>query len=296
MDLDSDRLRVLQAVARTGGFSRAAEQLHRTQPAVSQAIRALEEDVGEPLLLRLGRTVKLTAAGEVLVEQTERAFAELDVARERLQALRDLTTGELVIGTSDTNACYVLPPVLAAYRARYPGVELRISNRPSPATEAQVLDREVDVGFVTLPATDPRLVAEPLTVREDVAIFAPEHPLAGRSRVRFESLLAHPLVLLDSGSRTRSWIDESLAATSRDYQVAMELASIEVVKRLVALGFGVSVVPRIAVEEEVAAGTLVAARLLGSADRARRLGVVYPRNGALSRAASAFVELARELL
>jgi DNA-binding transcriptional LysR family regulator len=295
MDLDSDRLHAFQAVARTGGFSRAAEALHRTQPAVSQAIRALEDDVGEALFLRLGRKVVLTAAGEILLEQSLQAFAALDVARERLQALRDLESGELVIGTSDTNACYLLPPVLAAFRERYPGIEVRISNRPSPATEAQVLEREVDLGFVTLPVGSAQLTAEPLTVREDVAIFSPDHRLARRRRVRFEELLDDPLLLLDHGSRTRSLIDEQLAAHPGRGRIAMELASIEVVKRLVALGFGVSVAPRIAVEAEVAGGTLACASLFARAD-ARSLGVVYPTRVPLSRAAGEFVALAREVL
>ena len=100
-----------------------------------------------------------------------------------------------MIGTSDTNACYLLPPVLAAFRERYPGVEVRIANRPSPATERQVLDREVDFGLVTLPVSSDKLAAEPLLVREDVAIMAPDHRLANRKRLRFEELLrftAHP--------------------------------------------------------------------------------------------------------
>ena len=296
MDLDSDRLRAFHAVARAGGFSRAASRLHRSQPAISQAVRALEDDVGEPLFLRLGRRVQLTAAGEILLEQTERAFAALDVARERLASLRDLAQGELVIGTSDTNACYLLPPVLAAFRDRYPGVELRISNRPSPATEAQVMEREVDLGFVMLPASDPRLAEEALMVREEVAIFAPQHRLAGRRRVRLETLLGEPLLLLDQGSRTRSWIDEAFAERSEPPRVAMELASIEVIKRLVALGFGVSVVPRIAVAEELRSGVLAAAALPRAFGQARHVGVVYPRRGVLSRAAAAFVALARERL
>jgi DNA-binding transcriptional LysR family regulator len=295
MYLDSDRLRAFQAVARAGGFSRAAARLHRTQPAISQSIRALEEDVGEPLFLRLGRRVQLTAAGEILLEQAEQSFAALDVARERLQALRDLEVGELVIGTSDTNACYVLPPVLAAFRARHPGIEVRISNRPSPATEAQVLEREVDIGFVTLPVGSDRLTALPLTTREDVAIFAPDHPLAGRKRIRFEALLDHPLLLLDRGSRSRSLIDEHLAAHPARGRIAMELASIEVVKRLVGLGFGVSVVPRIAVEAEIEVGSLAAASLFARG-QARSLGVVYRKDAPLSRAAAVFVELAREIL
>lgn len=295
MDLDSDRLRAFQAVAREAGFSRAARRLHRSQPAISQAIRALEEDVGEPLFLRLGRRVRLTAAGEILLEHTDASFAALDVARDRLRALHELDVGELTIGTSDTNACYLLPPVLAAFRARYPGVEVRIANRPSPATERQVLDREVDVGFVTLPVSSDRLAAEPLTVREDVAIFAPDHPLARRKRLRFEQLLDHPLLLLDHGSRTRSFLDDQLAAHPGRARIAMELASIEVVKRLVALGFGVSVVPQIAVAAEVEAGTLASATLFARSE-ARSLGVVYPKNAPLSRAATVFVRMARELL
>ncbi len=295
MDLDSERLRTFRAVARAGGFSRAAAQLHKTQPAVSQSVRALEDDVGEPLFHRLARRVRLTPAGEILLEHAEQSFAVLDVARRRLQALGSLEAGELVIGTSDTNACYVLPPVLAAFRRAYPGIEVRISNRPSPATERQVEAREVDVGFVTLPAESPKLAAEPLLVREDVAIFAPDHRLAGRSRVRFEDLVREPLLLLDRGSRTRSLIDGHLAASGRAPRIAMELASIEVVKRLVALGFGVSVVPRIAVEAELEAGSLAWASVFPRAE-ARSLGVVFPRNAPLSRAAERFVEMARELL
>lgn len=295
MDLDSARLRVFAAVARAGGFSRAAARLHRTQPAVSQAIRALEDDVGEPLLVRLGRGVKLTAAGEVLLEHAERSFAVLDAARERLQALQSLEAGELAIGTSDTNACYVLPPVLGAFRARYPGVELRISNRPSPITEQQVMARDVDLGFVTLPPGSNRLVAEALMVREDVAILPPAHRLAGRKRIRVAELRDEPWLLLDRGSRTRAWIDARLAGGPGGVRVAMELASIEAIKRLVALGFGISVVPRIAVAAEVASGALACASIFPRRE-ARQLGVVRPRGVPLGRAAAAFLSLARELL
>jgi molybdate transport repressor ModE-like protein len=300
MDLDSDRLKAFQAVARQGGFSKAARWLHRSQPAVSQAIRALEDDVGEPLFLRggrggRGRGVRLTPAGKILLEHAEASFAALDGARNRLQALQALEEGELTIGTSDTNACYVLPPVLAAFRARYPGIEVRIANRTSPATERQVLEREVDVGFVTLPVSSDRLAAEALVVREDVAIMAPDHPLARRKRIRLEQLLDSPLLLLDQGSRTRSFLDARLAAHPGRARVAMELASIEVVKRLVALGFGVSVVPRIAVAAEVEGGALSCASLFARSE-ARSLGVIVARNAPLPRAATAFVEMARKLL
>lgn len=295
MNFDSDRLAAFRAVARSGGFSRAAALLHKTQPAISQSVRALEDDVGEKLFLRLGRGVRLTPAGEILLEHVEESFAVLARARARLEARRDLVEGELVIGTSDTNACYVLPPVLAAFRDRYPGVELRLSNRPSPATEAQVLAHEVDVGFVTLPAESAGLETERMVTREDVAIFAPDNPLATRKRIRMGDLLAQPLLLLDRGSRTRAFIDDRIARVGGPAHVAMELASIEVVKRLVALGFGVSVVPRIAVEAELERGTLCAASVLPRSE-ARSLGVVTKKNAELSPAGQAFLEIARDVL
>jgi DNA-binding transcriptional LysR family regulator len=295
MNLDSDRLAAFRAVARTGGFSRAAALLHKTQPAISQAVRALEEDIGERLFVRLGRGSRLTRAGEILLEHVDESFAALARARERLESRQALTAGELSIGTSDTNACYVLPPVLAAFRDRYPAVEVRLSNRPSPATEAQVLAHEVDLGFVTLPTGSPGLTAEQMVAREDVAICAPLHPLAGRRRIRFEELLDHPLLLLDAGSRTRASIDARLEAFPGRARVAMELASIEVIKRLVALGFGVSVVPRIAVEAEVAAGALHAASVFPRS-QARTLGVIYANSAPLSAAVTRFVEMTRAVL
>ena len=295
MNLDSERLRSFRAVARAGGFSQAARGLHKTQPAVSQSVRALEEDIGEPLFHRLGRGVRLTPAGQILLDHVEQSFAVLDAARTRLQALGSLEAGELVIGTSDTHACYLLPPVLEAYRRAYPGIELRISNRPSAETERQVEAREVDLGVVTFPVASSRLAGEPLRSREDIAIFAPDHRLASRRRVRFADLVDEPLLLLDRGSRTRSLIDSQWAAAGGEPRIAMELASVEVVKRLVALGFGVSVVPRMACEAELEAGSLACARIWG-ASGPRQVGIVYPRGAQLSQAGARFAEMARDLL
>ena len=292
--MDMERLSAFRAVAREQSFSRAGARLFKTQPAVSQAVRSLEEELGQRLFVR-GRRSVLTPAGRVLLEHVEQAFDALERGRARLEALGELREGELAIGTSDTNACYVLPPVLRAFRARHPGVELRISNRPSPAAAEQVAAREVDVGFVTLPAQRAGLVSEPLVEREDVAICAPGHALASRRRVDLDTLLRHPLLLLDRGSSTRSFIDARLRAGGGDVHVAMELGSIEVIKALVALDFGVSIVPRIAVLAEVAAGSLHALRVFRRAEW-RSLGVIYPARGPLARAAEVFVELARALL
>jgi DNA-binding transcriptional LysR family regulator len=293
--MEVDRLTMFRAVAREGGFTRAARKLHRTQPAVSQAIRTLEEELGERLFERLGRETALTPAGRAYLEHVDEAFEALERGRDRLASLRELMEGELLLGASDTTACYVLPPAIEAFRARHPAVELRIANRPSPVTLEQVASREVELGFVTLPLSHPRLTLERWMDLEDVVIVQPEHPLASRRRLRLEHLAEHPMLLLDRGSRSRSFIDERFARAGVEPRIAMELASIEVIKRLVELGLGVSIVPAIAVADEVAAGRL-AARPIFARREQRALGVAYREAGALSRPASAFLEVARPLL
>src|SRR5689334_13731948 len=126
MPMDTERLRAFVAVARTRNFSRAARRLGKTQPSISQAVARLERELGQPLFVREGRLSRLTPAGRLLLEHAERIFEEMDRAEARLQDLGALRAGELVVGASDTLAYHVLPPALAAFRARHPAVELRL--------------------------------------------------------------------------------------------------------------------------------------------------------------------------
>ncbi len=300
--LNSDQLLAFAAVARERGFSRAARRLARTQSAVSQSVARLEEELGTRLFLRRGRSTELTPAGRLLLERAQRVLDEMDRARESLQALAELREGLLVVGTSDTLAYYLLPPVIAAFRSRYPGVELRLDNRPSPATAERVAERAVDVGVVTLPLPPElriggrlaaeRLRIEPLAPHEEVAICPPGHPLARRRRATLDAVAAHPLLLLDRSTGARALLDAELGRLGAAPTVAMEMSSVEVLKKLVELGLGVSIVPAVAVEREVAAGALAAVRLAGLSAR-RQVGLVTPAGGPASRAAAAFAEIAR---
>jgi len=294
-DLRVDRLRSLAALAREGGFSRAARALGRTQSSVSQAIALLEEDVGELLVVRDGRRIHLTDAGRVLADHAERVLAALAEARGALAALRDVTTGSLALGTSDTFAVHLLPPVLAAFRARHPGVELRLDNRPSPVIAARVAERALDVGVVSLPLpAAPRVELRAIAPLREVAIVPPDHPLARRRRVELEQVAAHPLVLLDRSTATRAFLDGAFAARRLTARVAMEMNSLEVIKRLVALGFGISIAPEFAVRGEVSRGELSAVPVTGLGPR--QVGVVLPSPGPASRAARAFVSLLESAL
>jgi DNA-binding transcriptional LysR family regulator len=302
--LDGDRLLAFVTVARERGFSRAAQSLGKTQSAVSQAVIALEEELGARLLVRDGRSTRVTDAGRVLLEHAERVLEEMERARGRLSALGELREGRLVIGATDTLACYVLPPVLAAFRRRHPGVELRLEHRPSPATAVEVAEGRVDVGVVALPLPagleararpiEARVLMEPLTSHEDVAICPPDHPLARRRRVHVRDLAREPLLLLDRTTGTRAYLEAAWARDGVRPTVQMEMTSVEVLKRLVELGFGVSVVPAVSVGREVEAGTLGAVKLVKAAS-GRSVGLVTPARGA-SPAVTAFSAVARSVL
>ena len=293
MSMETERLNAFLAVVREKNFTRAAEKLFRTQPAISQSIRLLEEDLGEPLFLRLGRSAVLTEAGKILHEHVSEAFESLAQARHRIDALKELREGELTISASDTTSCYILPGILRQFRDRYPKIELRIYNRPSPEAARQVASRRSDIGIVTLPIEHPKLACEPIVAREDVAVCAPSHPLSKRRRIRFTDLLSYPLLLLDRGSNTRNFIDEKLKESGLTPNIIMELGSIEVIKKLVQMDFGVSIVPGISVREEEEARTLRSIRIFRKSE-CRRLGFVYQASGVLPLAAQVFMKIMRQ--
>jgi DNA-binding transcriptional LysR family regulator len=288
-----DRYRVFRAVAEEGSFSRAAARVHRTQSAVSQAVRALEDETGERLFERAARSVRLTHAGELLLSHVRVALEALDAGLARLSGLQELREGTLALSASDTTAMYTLPEVLRVFRERYPGVELQISNDPSPRAVRKVLAAQADLALVTLPVEHARLEVAPLGAREDVVICARSHPLAATSRARLRDLARHRWLLLDRAAHTRRFIDAQFRRAGLRPRIAMETASLEVIKRLVELDLGISVAPRLAIQEELRAGRLHAVEVFARRD-VRRLGVVTLRGRAPSPAAARFIELLRE--
>ncbi|MBN1664957.1 MAG: LysR family transcriptional regulator [Deltaproteobacteria bacterium] len=290
-----EQLTAFRAVAETESFTRAAERLFRTQPAISQAVRSLEEELGEPLLMREGRKSRLTQAGRIFLIHVEEAFEALEQGGHRVHALKDLKTGELTVSASDTTAFYILPDVLKKFRDQYPGVEVRIFCKPSPETAEQVAAREADVGIVTLPIENAKLASEDLIIREDVAVYSPTHELAKRKKIAFKDLAAYPMLLLDHGSNTRSYIDQRFKEANLKPHIIMELGSIEVIKKLVQLNFGISIVPLISVQSEIGQGTLKAGCIFKKSE-CRTLGIIYPVKGIQSLAARVFVEMLREYL
>lgn len=245
---------------------------------MSQAIAALERDVGEPLFARVGRHAVLTEAGRTLDGYARPGAAGPGRGSGGILGRRAVLSGTLKLGTSDTFATCLLPPVFSEFRSRYPQVELRLDNRPSPAIAARMAAREFDVGAVSLPlpatlALSAQSITQvPLKRQKDVVVAPFHHPLSSRSPMRPLELAQWPLLLLDGSTGLRAWLDQHFAAARVAPNVVMETSGVEVLKRLVEQGFGVSVIPRLALDPR---DRLCAIPLVGF-ERERWVGLVLP--------------------
>jgi DNA-binding transcriptional LysR family regulator len=276
VELNLAHLRTLEAIVATGSFSRAAERLHLSQPAVSLHIRQLEERVGLPLLERIGKRAFATAAGEVLLEHAGRALGELEAARQALERLRGVVAGRLRLGTGATASTYLLPPLLRRLHSRYPSLDLVVVTGNSAEIAAAVAGNQLDAGVVTLPVSGRQLSVTPLYVDRLVAIAPPGRQWRRRRPVTPRELARHPLILYERGGTIRRVIDDWFRRAGAAPRVAMELGNAEAIKKLVEAGLGLSLNSAIAVRAEVRAGRLVALPL--DPPLSRRLGLVRRRD------------------
>ncbi|MDA0336567.1 MAG: LysR family transcriptional regulator [bacterium] len=290
--MELQQLRGFYEVAREGSFTRAAARLFLTQPAISQQVKALEEELGQALIVRGRRAVELTAAGHALYERTTTIFAELEGARQELDAMGQIVRGRVLLATSDTNCTYVLPNVLRRFRARYPEVKVDIRNKMSAEVRQLTLADQVDFGIVTLPARERGLRSEPLFVRGDVWICPPGHALAGRQSIRPATAGRFPLLALERGSQSRAVLDEVLQRAGVAPRLAMELGSIEIIKQFVEIDFGIALVPAVSVVREAAEGRLLTIGAQGFDGRS--IGLVRHRGRPESPATAALTQMIRE--
>jgi DNA-binding transcriptional LysR family regulator len=292
--MDFENLRTFLEVARLKSFSRAAQKLLRTQPAISAQIRTLEQEVGARLFDRDGGKVTFTAAGRLF-----EPFAEYCVERQKhiLLAIAEQERsprGELSIRANEATHLYVLPRVFAQFRRQYPRVMLSVVRAERLRTIESVLSREVDFGIVSMPVRDARLTVE-LIHRDELGLVAPQgHPLAGRGVVRLQEAAKYALLLPKQGRR-REQLDELFRVNEMVPRVAMEVESSEMLKRYIGVGLGLGFLPRTNVAEEERAGTLHVLGLDG-VRLARDLALVFRKDRQLSRAGQEFLEIATQSL
>jgi len=250
-----NQLRVFDAVARTGSFSRAAETLSVTQPAVTLQIRQLERDCGVQLFERIRRRPRLSEAGQRLQEYARRIFALVDEAGRHLEGARGLSRGRLRVVTGPTGSAYAAD-LMAAFHRHHPGIELALSLDTSERIVQRIVALDDDIGLVGAEQKHPALARTPFRLDPLVVIVAPRHPWARRRTVSVRELAEAPLIVREAVSTTRRFIETRLGAAARRLRIAMELGSNDAIKRAVEVGAGVGIVSRQVVRTELRAGTL----------------------------------------
>jgi DNA-binding transcriptional LysR family regulator len=255
--MNLNHLAIFEAVAEAGSLSAASARLHISQPAVSKQLREFEETLGLRLFDRLPRGVRLTGAGETLLEYSRRLFALERGAEQALAELRDLKAGRLALGASTTIGGYFLPELLAEYRRRYPEVEIALEIANTEEIQQRLVDNALDLGFTEGFVESDELDAEVFALDDLVIIAPPGHHLVGRTDLLAEEICHEPCVLREPGSGTRAVIERMLRERGLQHDGIMSLGSTEAIKRAVAAGAGISLVSRRTVTAEVAAGALV---------------------------------------
>ncbi|PYI53413.1 LysR family transcriptional regulator [Paenibacillus flagellatus] len=282
--------RAFYEVAQTGSFSKAADNMFVTQPAVSHAIKRLEERLGGPLFFRTPRGVKLTAEGETLLKFVSQAHHFLENGEKKIAEMRNLMAGEVKIGAGDTLCRYYLLPHLESFHRRYPDVKIQVTNRTTRETIALLKEGRIDFGIVNLPLDDRQLrIRESLTLHDCFVVGGSRADEAGRAR-SWDELAGLPLLLLERGSSIRRYVDAFAERQGVRIRPEIELGSIELLVQFARIGLGAACVIREFVAPELADGTL-AELPLDPPLPPRSVGLVTLRDVPLSAAAQRLLEL-----
>lgn len=287
--MDMHKLDIFRVVATEKSFSRAAARLSRTQPAVSMAVQRLEAVVGEPLIDRAGRQLRLTDAGQVVFDfarRFENLRGELEVA---LAELRDRGAGRLSIGANESATLYLLP-LITRYRKQYPRVKVQIRRSQSSKIPVEILEGDLEMGVISYDPQDDRLVARTIFTDHLACVVSPQHRLARRRTVSIadlgsETFIAHSVVSPYKEVVLREF-ERMKVPLHRD----VEMPTVEAIRKMVQRNQGVAFLPRMCVEEEIAQGVLREIQV-SELQAERKIRLVYPAGRTLSHAARAFLTL-----
>lgn len=292
-DFTVHQLTVFRTVAHHLSYTRAAEALYLSQPAVTQQVRALEQVLGLRLFARQGRGIVLTPEGQELLRHTERLLTLLAGTAPVVQEIHALKRGSVLVGASTSAGTYVVPPLLGAFHARYPGVHVTLTVANRRVIEEQLLTYQVDLAVMSLIERQDRFVIEFLMPYELVVVASPSHRFIGRSALALHDLQHETFLLREQESGTRLDAERHFAQMGLTSQMMLELGSIEAIKEGVAAELGIAVLPRDSVVREVASGDLAVLDVQGFPLK-RKWYLVHLRGRRLSRAAKAFRELLLE--
>jgi DNA-binding transcriptional LysR family regulator len=284
------RLQVFYTVAKQLSFTKAADILYMTQPAVTFQVKQLEEHFNTRLFERSHGKISLTPAGELVLGYAERILALSGEMEARVGELTGQVTGPLMIGASTTIAEYQLPRILGEFKERFPQVQARLTVANSETVAAKVADHSLDVGLIEAPSHNPHLTTLACCEDELVMICAPNNALASRTSVNARDIADQPYVSREHGSGTREVVDDffkSNGVNPDDLHIEMELGSREAIKGAVEAGLGLAIMSASTVTKEILLGTLVAVPL--NPRLTRQLSMVYAPEKFRSKLLDAFI-------
>jgi DNA-binding transcriptional LysR family regulator len=290
MALNLHHLRLFAAVVNHGGFTKAAESLRLSQPAISKSLNELERQLNLILIDRGGRGLRLTHAGHTLYARARELFGVEWIAEQELREIRGLKRGVLRIGASTTIATYILPPFLGRFHLRHPGIRIRATSANTRAVLRLLLESRVDVALVEGPVSDPRVDVRPWRDDELVVICHPEHQLLSKTTVDVAMLVQELFIVREPGSGTRVVSARALALHGARLTNTMRVGGTEAIKQAVAAGLGLAIVSRAAAADQLTLGKIAVLPVKGLSIR-RTLTQIKLRGRATTAAARELEQL-----
>ncbi|MGH9843718.1 MAG: LysR family transcriptional regulator [Blastocatellia bacterium] len=290
--MDLAQLEIFLSIAEEKSFSRAAEKMLRTQPALSIAIKRLEEELGETLFDRSSKSGTLTEAGRILHTYAQQMINLREEAKESIGELRGMYRGRLTIGANESTSLYVLPELLLEYRKKHPRIKIEVFRNVSEKIPAEVLERSLDFGFLSYDPMNPQLQSLEIHRDELTLVVPPKHSFAKRRQITVKDLGGEQFVAHNVKTPSRTRIFELFAEHQTPLNICIELATLETIKEFVRLNVGIAILPRLAVQEEIKTGKLVEVQVKGMKIE-KTLRLVYRREASLSHAARSFLEIVK---
>jgi DNA-binding transcriptional LysR family regulator len=288
--VDLRQLEIIRAIADTGSFTAAGEKLHVSQSAISRQILLLEDELGEPVFHRIGRRIRITPAGESLLQLSHRVFQDLNETVAGISDKRESLKGTMRLVGGMTVCLYVFPSLLAEVRRVHPQLDLKITVGSAERSIAMLRSGAGDLGLLTLPVDAADLVSVPVLEEELLLITYPAHPLAKKKTITSGDLQKQDFVLFETGSITRRLVESFFAREHINVKIIMETENVEIIKAMVRSGLGISIIPWMAAAADVRTGQLFCSRIDGN-PLVRQTGWLYPKMSRLPRTVSEVIRV-----
>ena len=288
--MDLRQLEIIRAIADTGSFTAAGERLRVSQSAISRQVLLLEQELGEAVFHRIGRRIRITPAGEALLQLSHRVFQDVQDTVSAISERQESLRGTMRLVGGMTVCLYVFPALLAEVRRTHPNLDLKVTVGSADRSIAMLRSGAGDLGLVTLPVEASDLVSVPVLQEELLLSTYPAHPLAKKRQIDPTDLDKQPFILFETGSVTRRLVDEFFTRERIEPDIVMETENVEIIKAMVRYGLGISVIPWQAAAADVKAKALFCSRIAGHT-LSRQTGWLYPKMSRLPRPVSEVIKV-----